>query len=235
MGLSSDRASNEILPDDEFGQIRIVRRPGRTLRASVRTNGDVVISVPTMLSRRDLAEFIASARPQLRRSLELIGEQHHYANGDKVGRRHILTIKNGVRDMIRVTASRVTVTLSPSTTNLARDQLIRQAVCRALKYEASRHLPHRLYQLADKFGYHYSKVRLTFAKSRWGSCSSNGTISLNVALMTLPDELIDYVLLHELAHTKQMNHSAAFWAQLESTLPNYQNLRRRMKQYSPYI
>ncbi|MDO4271779.1 MAG: M48 family metallopeptidase, partial [Candidatus Saccharibacteria bacterium] len=65
--------------------------------------------------------------------------------------------------------------------------------------------------------------------------STSGTISLNIALMKLPEQLSDYVILHELAHTKHMNHGAEFWAELESTYPNAKQARNQLKNHSPYL
>ena len=97
------------------------------------------------------------------------------------------------------------------------------------------YLPRRLQYLADLGDFHYTKVRYGNAKGRWGSCSSQGVISLNVALMRLPKELIDYVLIHELSHTKHLNHSEAFWSLVETYYPDYKTARKELKSYSPYL
>lgn len=72
-------------------------------------------------------------------------------------------------------------------------------------------------------------IKLSTARTRWGSCTSNGVIRLNLQLIKLPQYLIDYVVVHELAHLRQMNHSAAFWRVVESACPDYQKLRRELK------
>ena len=84
---------------------------------------------------------------------------------------------------------------------------------------------------------HYAKIldvrpcsiRLTTARTRWGSCSSSGEVRLNVQLIKLPHYLIDYVIVHELAHLREMNHSAAFWKLVESACPDYARLRSELK------
>lgn len=76
-----------------------------------------------------------------------------------------------------------------------------------------------------------SEVRLRAMKSRWGSCSTSGVIMLNTALLFLPHNLLEYVIIHELAHRLHHNHSPAFWAEVERFLPDYKKLRREIRQY----
>lgn len=74
-----------------------------------------------------------------------------------------------------------------------------------------------------------SAIKLSTAKTRWGSCTSRGVIRLNLQLIKLPQYLIDYVVVHELAHLREMNHSAAFWRVVSSVSPDYERLRRELK------
>ena len=97
------------------------------------------------------------------------------------------------------------------------------------------YLPYRLEYFAKLYNYHYARIRFSHANTRWGSCSSNGTISLNIGLMNLPEKLRDYVLIHELAHLNHMDHSKAFWAEVASHDKNYRDHRRRLKNYSPGV
>ena len=91
-----------------------------------------------------------------------------------------------------------------------RTQRARDYQKKALMKKAKELLPYRLEYFANLYGYKYERCRLSHANTRWGSCSSNGTISLNIGLMKLPEKLRDYVILHELAHLNHMDHSAAF-------------------------
>ena len=101
----------------------------------------------------------------------------------------------------------------------------------ALRAQAKATLPARLEELASAHGFHYNRVFIKNNVSNWGSCSVRGNINLNLRLMTLPPELRDYVMLHELCHLKQMNHGPKFHALLESVCPGHLELARQLKTY----
>ena len=100
---------------------------------------------------------------------------------------------------------------------------------------AAQFLVERLAQLADQFKFHYNRVTIRQQKTIWGSCSAKDNISLNIHLVCLPDPLIDYVMLHELTHTRHKNHGTAFWAELKLILPELDPLRQQLKQYHPQL
>ena len=101
----------------------------------------------------------------------------------------------------------------------------------AWRKEAKKRLPVRLRELSVKFDLPYNKVIIKNNRSRWGSCSDRNNINLSLYLMRLPDQLIDYVLLHELVHTVHKNHSKKFWRHLEKLQPDAKSLDRELKGY----
>ena len=95
--------------------------------------------------------------------------------------------------------------------------------------DARKILNQRLAELATEHDFEYAKVSIRKQKTRWGSCSSQNNISLNQSLLHLPDDLIDYVLLHELTHTRVKDHSPSFWDELETICPDAKEKRRLLK------
>lgn len=108
-----------------------------------------------------------------------------------------------------------------------------KAVTRAIKQQAQIDLPKQLHALATEFGYTYRSVGVKNMTSRWGSCSSEGTIALNMWLMQIPPKLRRYVLCHELAHLNNPHHQKSFWYELSLMDPNYKIHRSLLKKFQP--
>ena len=92
---------------------------------------------------------------------------------------------------------------------------------RALAERALEYIPKRVAYFAPKVGVNYGRITIRHQKTRWGSCSAKGNLNFNCLLMLMPEEVIDYVVVHELCHRKEMNHSKAFWREVEKVLPDY--------------
>jgi len=102
----------------------------------------------------------------------------------------------------------------------------------ALRQQARRELPARLLELAARHGLAVTRVSVRNQRSRWGSCGRDGHICLNWRLVLMPPSVRDYVLVHELMHLREMNHSPRFWAQVASVWPDYKTTDRWLSQHS---
>lgn len=154
-------------------------------------------------------------------------------------RSHSLVLKRVDAEALRsfVANSKITVSI-PNTLNIADAVVqteIRTAIVRALRKEAKDYLPERVAILAAKHNFTYKNTAIKNAKTRWGSCSFENNINLNLHLMRLPEHLIDYVILHELVHTKVKNHSKDFWQLLQLVSGNAKGLDKEVKCYSTHI
>ncbi|WP_130837613.1 M48 family metallopeptidase [Lachnoclostridium sp. Marseille-P6806] len=96
--------------------------------------------------------------------------------------------------------------------------------------QAARELPPRVERMAARMGVSYGRITIRSQKTLWGSCSAKGNLSFNCLLMKLPEEVTDYVIVHELAHRRHMNHSRAFWQEVERVMPDYRERRRALKE-----
>lgn len=114
-------------------------------------------------------------------------------------------------------------------------EVLDKVVVRALRDKAKIYLPVRLRALSGLMGVNYESVTIRNTSSRWGSCSSNNDINLSLWLMILPSELIDYVIIHELAHTRYKHHGKDFWDEVARWRPNHKSLRVKLKRYSAQV
>ena len=107
--------------------------------------------------------------------------------------------------------------------------LRRDAVVDFYRDLARAYLPRRLEALARAHGFRYNRLRIKHQKTRWGSCSARRNINLNLRLMMTPDEAIDYVIIHELCHLRELNHSRRFWAHVAGCCPDFAYWRAWLK------
>lgn len=98
-----------------------------------------------------------------------------------------------------------------------------------LQQEGCRKIPERTAYFAEKIGVSYGRITLRQQKTRWGSCSANGNLNFNWLLILAPPEVLDYVVVHELCHRRQMNHSQAFWNEVSAVLPGYKEQKKWLK------
>lgn len=98
-----------------------------------------------------------------------------------------------------------------------------------LKKIAEEYLPKRVTDLAFKYGFNVNSVKIRRQKTRWGSCSSKGNLSFNYKLIKFRKEVIDYVIIHELCHLREMNHSKKFWELVHNSCPEYKTLKKELK------
>lgn len=92
-------------------------------------------------------------------------------------------------------------------------------------------IPPRVHYYARTMGVTYGRISIRMQKTRWGSCSSDGNLNFNACLVNAPREIMDYVVVHELCHRKEMNHSPRFWAEVEKVLPDYKERRQWLRDH----
>ena len=226
--------------DKEFGEIKIRKNKlARSVKLSVGVNGILCASIPYYSPEFSVQRLINHNRTQIREMLALHNAKNLYKNGDLIGKTHTLFFRKFLGEEIKISneGNQILVQIPQdlSFENQLVQSEIRKTVSKILRKQAKAYLPRRIDFLAEKYGFNFKKLRFSHTGTRWGSCSSSGTISLNIALMNLPHHLIDYVIIHELCHTRQMNHSSKFWQEVEKYCPDYKKYVQEIKQFSPSI
>lgn len=227
-----------IIQDDEFGKITVRRSAKATqVRLRVAPDGTLRASMPMYAPLFLLKRLVKNSRDELRDIIKQSQPNSEFTDGQQIGKSHTIIVRPSAKFSTKVKGQHILVEL-PTGSNMTDPEIlraVRDSVIAALRVEAKSYLPKRLAYLGSQLGFSYERVRFSHSSGRWGSCSSNGTISLNIALMKLPFELIDYVLVHELSHTVQMNHSDKFWALVQQGDPQYKLHRKLLKVEAPSI
>ena len=228
-----------IITDEEFGEIVVKKRSlAKTVSLKIAPDGRIQITMPPYAPLLAAKALIKTSRKQIRELASQYRKKLSYTENQQIGKSHNLLIQTTTKpSSVKIVGTQILAEINEaeSVESAANQQLIRSKILVALRKEAKSYLPRRLSFLAEEHGFSFARSKITHSSSRWGSCSSSGTISLNIGMMNLPFELIDYVIIHELCHTRHMNHSTKFWDEVSKFDPHYKIHRNELKKYSPYI
>lgn len=221
-----------------IGDILLAKRRGaKNIRISIQADGSVRVGLPAWapyaagisfaLTRAEWITTHRTARAKLVLENEArVGKSYRLNFVNEAG---LTTIRS------RVSGSTIMVTSSLPYTSEKVQSAAAKACERALKLEAEKLLKIRLDELALKHSFYYKSLRIKRLRSRWGSCSADNVITLNYYLLQLPWPLIDYVIIHELVHTKHHDHSPDFWKTFGKVLPDVKTMRKEIKAYRPAL
>ncbi|MCE5191344.1 MAG: M48 family metallopeptidase [Actinomycetia bacterium] len=208
------------------------------VRITVTRDADVVVTVPRRFPRRSVPAVVEARRAWILRALERARARREAVraeHGDVLPATVVLPA-TGETLAIEYRASAASgVTARQSGGVLALTGTVNdEAACAAalgrwLVRSARASLDATLTELAITHGFTVARLRVGLQRSRWGSCSAHGTVSLNAKLLFLPPELVRYVMLHELCHTRVMDHSARFWALVGQHDPGFELHRRALR------
>ena len=210
-----------VAPAEPQPRVEFVRvRRARKYILRVRPDGTLRVTIPRGGSRREAEDFVALNKRWVEVERARVAERHapvEWYEGDSVPLHGVATtITTELKGRSRMVAFGGTrVRVPPDAVNL------RPAVETALRHIAARELVPRLQALAAEHGLTVTRVTVRNQRSRWGSCSTSGVIALNFRLVQMPPWVSDYVLLHELMHLRQQNHSRRYWRLVEQVCPEF--------------
>ena len=215
-----------------------VRRNPRARRYLLRVeNGHVYATIPARGSEREMLSFVNEQRSRLLRMIKNAPERQILDESTKLNTQTFsLCIARSSLDNIYTTLKEGILLIScPAKTDFS-DERVQELLWKILKdvlrFEAKRLLPARVKSLAEIHGFKYAKVKINNSRSHWGSCTAQKNINLSLSIMLLPEHLSDYILLHELCHTVEMNHSERFWTLMNSVINGkVLEYRRELKKY----
>lgn len=230
---------------DDIGVIQVEKSlRARRMTIKIKPFEGIKLTIPEKVSFAQAEKFVIAKKSWISKNLPKIKsfEDKHTIFDQKTHfktRFHELDIQTDyVKDIqVFVIAGKIQVRYPffKEVKDFQVQELIRKGIVEALRIEAKSYLPFRTKELAKKHNFKYNRVSVRNSKTRWGSCSSQDNINLNIHLMRLSDALIDYVILHELCHTKVKNHSQEFWDLMKTILPETLELDKELKNYSTTI
>ena len=211
---------------------RLVRSRRKTVAIIVERSGAVVVRAPLRTPKARIEEIVAQkekwiVRKQAQAQQQQAQQQtHRYEDGEQfyyLGKAYPLKLVDRQRRPLALEGDQFTM-------NRSRQAQAEQIFTAWYRQQAHIILPIRVAQYAGTSGLGTPvRLRITSARTRWGSCGSKGSINFSWRLVMAPLPVIDYVVVHELAHLKELNHSKAFWALVKGVLPDYKGRHRWMK------
>lgn len=226
----------KIIQVPDVGEVQLVKHAkSRSIRMTITHTGGVRITLPKWTPYQAGAAFAQAKKDWILAHRQTEDKLQH---GFAVGKFHHLyfQVNNELTNVsTRQKGSELWVSYPPE---LSIDEPSVQAAARrisikALRKQAENLLPKRLSDLATRHGFTYKSIEVRQLKARWGSCNNKQEITLNLFLMQLPWELIDYVLIHELTHTQALHHGEDFWRIFETALPGAKKMRKQLHTYKP--
>ncbi|NOX67248.1 MAG: M48 family metallopeptidase [Chlorobi bacterium] len=234
--------SSKIIHIDGIGEVLFKKsRRARKINISVKPFEGIAVSFPYYVSYKVAEEVAVSKINWIKKSIDKIKNYENKKvlydeSTEFTTRTHKLELRRKLRGDISVVVKNRSIFVKYPSDIDVHSELVQNSIKfgieRALRIEAKEYLPNRVDSLAKEFGFSYTRVYCKNLKSRWGSCSIRNNINLNIHLMRLTDELIDYVILHELCHTVHKNHSKRFWDKLESVFSGSRSVDKKLREFS---
>ena len=230
---------------DGVNEIKLLKsKRAKKLRITIKPGGSVIVTVPHLLSFRNAKKFVIEKQDWIRKHVVELSKKSNQTvfneHTDFETNLHKLLIKRTTEKKIkgRITATHIEVYIPKSMDIYSAEiqSFIRKSIEESWRIEAKQILPILTKTMAEKHGLTYQKVSVRNSVSRWGSCSFHNSINYSLHLMRLPIELQEYVILHELAHTKEKNHQPPFWNLLNTlTDGKARLLDKQLKNYSTRV
>ena len=209
----------------------VVRSRRKTLALIVQTNGRVVVRAPLRTSQKIIDAFVSSKHEWIEKTRVIQLERgkkypiRHFISGEQfwyLGKQYPLHIVEKQKPALQF---KLGFLLDQKSLPLAKKRFVDW-----YRDQARLYLSERVNHYAALHQFAYQQIKITSARTRWGSCSGRGTISFTWRLMMAPPDIIDYVIIHELSHTVHHNHSRDFWALVGKLLPDYAAKRKWLNQ-----
>lgn len=215
------------------------------VRVKLSNKGELSVVVPRGVATKHAHEFLNSRKSWVHKHLQNLPLDKPQIRPDKIQlvvlneswqiEYYVDPQKEPEEGIQLIQTSRDQLTISGNSACLTDIDLIENVILQWCKQKAKPLFHSMLQETAEEFGFHYNRLSIRAQKTRWGSCSSSKNINLNCKLLFMPTEIVRYVMIHELCHTIEMNHSQQFWSLVEECDSAYKMHRKRLKELAREI
>lgn len=218
------------MKDSSLPDYRIVRSSRKTVAIHIAKNAEVEVRAPYGVPKRFIAQCVASKKDWIVEKQALLLQRAHEKASFLIEGGTLLTVLGESRPvhLAEGTHARYDGEIFTLPSKLSQDER-KFVLARLYQAIAKKALPPMVQKMASKYGFSFAGVGITSAKTRWGSCSSGNRLNFTWRLLALPLPLTEYVIIHELCHTRAHNHSPAFWREVAAILPDYKKSRAALK------
>lgn len=207
-------------------------KSARKITLSFTSDGIPKVTVPRWATLNSGISFAVSKSDWIKNNQPI---KQKLNNDSFIGYNHRLNLLGADGKKLKAKADYNFIHINSDVIDESNEYEIIKVIKKALNNHAKETLPERLDLFANTYSFNFENSVVKDIKTRWGSCSSKNNINLSMYLVQLPIKLIDYVLVHELCHTREMNHSKEFWAQVETIIPDYKTSKRELRNIKPNL
>lgn len=235
---------SENLRIEQSGQLsyQVVRSSRKTMAIQIKKDGTIVVRVPNRALPGVVEQFVMDHRRWI--------EKHYEAVSERLLQKQEFQWEDGAELLLYGEPMKLRITVRPDITRSAaswKDNHLEITVCRQdgqvieaavkawYRVMAKRVISQRTAAYAEIMKVDYNRISIREQSTRWGSCSAKGNLNFNWKLLLMPPRVLDYVVVHELAHRWEMNHSKRFWAVVGQAMPDYIEQRKRLRDYENKI
>lgn len=234
--------TNDMMIETDRVSYEVVRSDRKTMAIQIKKDGLVVVRVPRYATAAAVERFVGEHQGWI--------EKHYRAVSERLRQKEAFRWEDGATLLLFGDPVRLTVKMEPAARKISAsfqdgvltvvtprpdEDIIETIVKNWYRVMAKRYIGQRVQEYAKLMNVSYNRISIREQSTRWGSCSAKGNLNFNWKLLYMPPRVLDYVVVHELAHRFEMNHSERFWAVVARFMPDYQEQRRKLRSYENQI
>ncbi|MCX8094737.1 MAG: M48 family metallopeptidase [Caldisericia bacterium] len=215
----------------DFSSIKIIKSKRKSFCIEILDTKEIVLRVPLKTKGEEIINFLFKHKNWIERKLKIIKEREdNYKEKKFIDKEKFLFLGN-FYELKLVEKQRSSLLFDNGFyLKISKKLKAKELFMKFYKQRAKEIIYERVKFYADKYGFKYNKIKITSANKRWGSCGAKGNLNFSYRIIMAPLEIVDYIVVHELVHTKYRNHKKIFYEEVSKILPDYKNMENWLKE-----